>query len=451
MNTLKLISDQAQDQSFDLSPGVTTVGRLEDNQIQITHPTISSHHCELHLSDGTLLVKDLHSTNGTFINDLPVAEEGPLKPGDVLRLGDVRLLYQGPGKTAVRVGIGVARSQPSAPEFAPAASLDQSGVAVEGFPLDVPCHKHPRVQAEYLCTGCRTKLCEACIRKRQSGQKTWLNCTLCGSKVMRLADWHAQQAIRDAREHLTLPQRLGSAFGYPLAKGGLTFILVGAFILWLAEVARLFVSVVPLYGWVALIILLTFSYGWVFSYVQKIIVSCSNDEDVLPEWPEIANWSDDLVQPFLACLGVMCLCFGPAFAYSVFAAANDFVPMLYYPIFLLGAIYLPMAVVVVSLTQRVLSANPFVVLPAITKVPRDYLIVCLMFLMALGVWNGLGTLVDIFGPPAGKRGFAFERFMWEAGWGLPLWIVFLYLLIFCARVAGLMYRCNWRKFGWFKH
>ena len=94
MKILKVISDEASGQSFKLSPGVTAVGRLDDNQVQISHPTVSSHHCELRLGDGGLIVKDLGSTNGTFINDQPVAAEGVLHPGDILRLGDVRLAFE---------------------------------------------------------------------------------------------------------------------------------------------------------------------------------------------------------------------------------------------------------------------------------------------------------------------------------------------------------------------
>jgi predicted component of type VI protein secretion system len=68
----------------------TTVGRLEDNLFQIAESSVSSHHCELVLKGEEILVKDLGSTNGTFINDKPVTE-GTLKPGEILRLGKVEL------------------------------------------------------------------------------------------------------------------------------------------------------------------------------------------------------------------------------------------------------------------------------------------------------------------------------------------------------------------------
>lgn len=74
----------------ELSRERTTVGRLEDNNFQIAEPSVSSHHCEIILKGEEVLVKDLNSTNGTFINDQPVTE-APLKPGQILRLGKVEL------------------------------------------------------------------------------------------------------------------------------------------------------------------------------------------------------------------------------------------------------------------------------------------------------------------------------------------------------------------------
>lgn len=68
----------------------TTVGRLEDNNFQIAESSVSSHHCEILLNGDQVLIKDLGSTNGTFINDKPITE-GALKPGETLRLGKVEL------------------------------------------------------------------------------------------------------------------------------------------------------------------------------------------------------------------------------------------------------------------------------------------------------------------------------------------------------------------------
>lgn len=76
--------------SFELKAERTTVGRLEDNNFQIAEPSVSSHHCEVIVRGSEVVVKDLNSTNGTFINGQPT-KEAVLKTGQVLRLGQVEL------------------------------------------------------------------------------------------------------------------------------------------------------------------------------------------------------------------------------------------------------------------------------------------------------------------------------------------------------------------------
>src|SRR5471032_2570434 len=68
----------------------TTVGRVEDNTFQIADASVSSHHCEVQLRGNEIFIRDLNSTNGTFINDARVTES-VLKPGQTLRLGQVEL------------------------------------------------------------------------------------------------------------------------------------------------------------------------------------------------------------------------------------------------------------------------------------------------------------------------------------------------------------------------
>ncbi len=76
--------------SCELKVDRTTIGRLEDNAFQVPEPSVSSHHCEVLLRGSQVVVKDLNSTNGTFIDGDQISE-APLKPGQVLRLGQVEL------------------------------------------------------------------------------------------------------------------------------------------------------------------------------------------------------------------------------------------------------------------------------------------------------------------------------------------------------------------------
>src|SRR5271154_843012 len=80
----------------------TTVGRVEDNTFQIADPSVSSHHCEVHLRGAEIFIRDLNSTNGTFINDARITES-VLKPGQVLKLGQVELKLEAEGATATSV------------------------------------------------------------------------------------------------------------------------------------------------------------------------------------------------------------------------------------------------------------------------------------------------------------------------------------------------------------
>lgn len=68
----------------------TTIGRVEDNAFPIAEPSVSSHHCEVLLRGNDVVVKDLDSTNGTYINGERITE-ATLKPGQVLRLGQIEL------------------------------------------------------------------------------------------------------------------------------------------------------------------------------------------------------------------------------------------------------------------------------------------------------------------------------------------------------------------------
>src|SRR6195256_1998270 len=90
MAKLVLLSAGMTGRTHDLKTDKTTIGRVEDNTFQIAEPSVSSHHCEVLLRGSDIVVRDLNSTNGTYINGEKVTEK-VLKPGEVLRLGQIEM------------------------------------------------------------------------------------------------------------------------------------------------------------------------------------------------------------------------------------------------------------------------------------------------------------------------------------------------------------------------
>src|SRR5678815_3008098 len=90
MAKLVVLSAGMTGRTHELKVDKTTVGRVEDNTFQIAEPSVSSHHCEVLLRGAEVIVRDLESTNGTFINGEKISER-ELKPGQVLRLGQVEM------------------------------------------------------------------------------------------------------------------------------------------------------------------------------------------------------------------------------------------------------------------------------------------------------------------------------------------------------------------------
>lgn len=90
MAKLQVLSGSLAGQSYELKVETTTVGRVEDNALQIAEPSVSSHHCEIIQRGTDIVVRDLDSTNGSFINGEKITE-AVLKPGQTLKLGQVDL------------------------------------------------------------------------------------------------------------------------------------------------------------------------------------------------------------------------------------------------------------------------------------------------------------------------------------------------------------------------
>jgi pSer/pThr/pTyr-binding forkhead associated (FHA) protein len=117
MAKLVLLSAGMTGRTHELKGDKTTIGRVEDNTFQIAEPSVSSHHCEVLLRGNEVIIKDLNSTNGTYINGQKV-EESAIQPGQILRLGQIEM-----------------RLETDAAAPGPAKKLDQTMVMQRGVSL----------------------------------------------------------------------------------------------------------------------------------------------------------------------------------------------------------------------------------------------------------------------------------------------------------------------------
>src|SRR5262245_56274133 len=124
MAKLVVLSASMAGRSHELQVDKTTIGRVDDNTFQIAEPSVSSHHCAVLLQGSNVVIRDLNSTNGTFINGEKVSGESPLKPGQTLRLGQIelRLETEGAAAPAPVTGASAPAPVPSAPAPAPGSA-----------------------------------------------------------------------------------------------------------------------------------------------------------------------------------------------------------------------------------------------------------------------------------------------------------------------------------------
>lgn len=88
---------------FRLDAAVATLGRAVENAVQFPDRTVSRRHCRVSRRGGEWWIEDLGSTNGTLLNGEPLQAEAPLRPGDEVRMGLSRFVFEpGVGEGAVR-------------------------------------------------------------------------------------------------------------------------------------------------------------------------------------------------------------------------------------------------------------------------------------------------------------------------------------------------------------
>ncbi|GHT34236.1 peptide-binding protein [Planctomycetales bacterium] len=90
--TIRILDGPDRGKSFHRIATPVTIGREEGNYVQLNDERVSRYHLKIHENNGSVLLTDLQSTNGTRVNGEDV-QVWALRPGDIISLGRTLLIF----------------------------------------------------------------------------------------------------------------------------------------------------------------------------------------------------------------------------------------------------------------------------------------------------------------------------------------------------------------------
>jgi serine/threonine protein kinase len=104
---LRSVTEDGTSVEHALPPGNYTLGQGEDCPVRLSDPSTSRHHARLTIAeDGFMLLEDLGSTNGTFVDGVPVTAPHPVRPSQTITLGALPLSVSQNASTPEKDGSG---------------------------------------------------------------------------------------------------------------------------------------------------------------------------------------------------------------------------------------------------------------------------------------------------------------------------------------------------------
>jgi hypothetical protein len=304
-----------------LLPGINTIGRAGGNHHTLPHASISSRHCEIVVKEKDITVRDLSSTNGTFIDQVKVEGQAPLSHGQSLRLGDLEFVLDAPDKVIAKAG-----------------NLRMTVPAVAPSEPPPPVHTAAEVIA----------------------------------------------AIEpDLNDGPSYYRQIPATFAYPFKQNGRILLFLGTLFLALIDGGTTG-SMGPLAGVFSLVLRVSFT-GYVFAFMQSVIQHTAQGEDAMPDFPEFSSWWSDIMLPFLLFAVTILVSFFPAIVVPRFFASREAKEIAVLASLVCGAFYFPMALLAVAITDNIIAVSPHVVLRSIARVFVPYLVTFVMLAALIGI------------------------------------------------------------------
>lgn len=186
---------------------------------------------------------------------------------------------------------------------------------------------------------------------------------------------------------------------YAVRGNGKYMLFFGALISVLSDIASFAGGLFPIIS----IVLLS---GYLCAVFYDIVNSTATGDDEAPDFPEVSNLLEEVVEPFLHVFAVALVAMGPCLAYWIFMDEEVSNPLIFFGLLGFGVIYFPMALLAVVILGRLGGMSPHIVIPAIFRAGWLYwfavLLICLLYVAEIfvsGAFAGhfiVGTLVAAF-------------------------------------------------------
>lgn len=421
-----LMSKGGDGAQFELKPGINRIGRNSSNTVQVQDDSISGTHCEVIVDGETVRVRDLDSTNGTFVDEFRIRESF-LHEGQTLRLGSCAFCFS-PESPKALTNVRLTRPAPPIPPAIPQESVPLPPVA----PGVDTCANHETRAAAFQCKKCGGHFCDACINEQTIAHRKLRFCRACGDECVSL-----REPAPQAKRVETFFQMLPGAFAYPFKRDGLIMLVSGTLFFGFLDGIVGGPHMGGFFVGANVVIVQLFALGYLIAYMKAIVAVSAYGDENMPKWPDFGEFYDDILHPIMLMGACLLLCFAPVLAYMFYVDYTlpgweeaGFVALL-----VLGCAALPICMLAAFLHETVFALNPLVLFITVFRVPAEYFVACVL----LGLLVGLRCL---------------SSNVMEMAHVIPVLpqvidgFISLYLLSVEMRVIGLIFHTKRKQLGW---
>jgi hypothetical protein len=222
-----------------------------------------------------------------------------------------------------------------------------------------------------------------------------------------------------------------TSFSYPFRGDGPYLIGGGAVFFTVADFVSAHASIMGLFIQIGIA-------GYLAAYAKDVVRTSAMGDDTPPSWMDFSDWVEDIVAPAFQFLLVLVLTFGAMVFLQFkqpFHGDMQKVALLFAAAW--GCLSLPILMLAVAMTDSILAAlNPIPLARAVWLTLRDYLLVCLLCALIIGLGVGASALENVAG---------FIPVLPN----LAGWLAALYLITVLMRSLGLLYRHHHDRLQWY--